>query len=143
MRPRRMLATGLLALAAVQCGDSPTAPTATALIVPRSMVITRNGSATVSALLQKSNGQTEDVTATAVWVSSAPGVVTAQAGVLKAVGVGTATVTVTQSGLTATIAVTARRNMRLVGRRTSPSDPTGPFDRSQIPIASRNTCERR
>jgi hypothetical protein len=109
------LATCLLALATVRCGDSPTTPTATALIVPTSMVIARNGSATVTAQLQKSNGVTEDVTATAAWVSSAPGVMTAQAGVLKAVGIGTATVTVTQSGLSATIAVTARRNTRLTG----------------------------
>jgi len=115
MRLWRLLAIGFVTLAAVRCGDSPPAPTATALIVPTSMVIARNGSATVTAQLQKSNGLTEDVTATAVWVSSAPSVVTAQAGVLKAVGVGTATVTVTQSGLTAMIAVTARRNTRLAG----------------------------
>jgi len=89
--------------------------TATALIVPTSVTIARNGSATVTAQLQKSNGLTEDVTATAVWVSSAPSVVTVQGGVLKAVGVGTATVTVTQSGLTATIAVIARRNTQLAG----------------------------
>jgi len=119
MKLWRMLAIGLVTLAAVQCGDSATAPTppvtATALIVLPSIVIARNGSATVTAQLQKSNGLTEDVTATAAWASSAPSVVTAQAGVLKAVGVGTATVTVTQSGLTATIAVTARRNTRLAG----------------------------
>jgi hypothetical protein len=110
-----MLAIGLVTLATLECGGSATAPTATALIVPPSIVIARNGSATVTAQMQKSNGLVEDVTATAAWASSAPNVLTAQAGVLKAIGVGTATVTVMQSGLTATIAVTVRRNTRLVG----------------------------
>lgn len=118
MKQSRLLAVCLAALATAHCHQSPSAPTATALIVPASVTVAHNDSSTVTAQLQKSNGQTEDVTATAVWTSSAPGVVTAQAGVLKAVGVGTATVTVTHSGLSATIAVLARRITRLTSQIT-------------------------
>jgi hypothetical protein len=117
MKPLRLLAVCLATLASVQCHQSSVSPTptATSLIVPASVTLARNGSTTVTAQLQKSDGTKEDVTATAYWTTSDSSVVTVQAGVLKAVGVGTATIRVSESGLAATIAVTAIRNTRLGG----------------------------
>ena len=106
-------------VAAVACDRGPTAPTLVGLVLtPAVVTAPRNGSTQVTAQLQRSDGTLEDVTAAAVWTSSAPAVVTVQGGLVNAIGVGTATVTVTHSGLTRAIEVVARRNTRLVGALT-------------------------
>jgi hypothetical protein len=109
---------GLLLLAAA-CQHSPAAPTSVALLVtPDTLTVARNATGSITVQVQRSNGTTEAVTGAAVWTSSAPDVVTVQAGVVKAVGAGTATVTVTYGGLTRTVNVVARRNTRLTGAIT-------------------------
>jgi hypothetical protein len=119
VKPLQFFVLSLAALGTIQChgsSASPTpTPTTTALVAPASVTIARNDSATVTAKLQKSDGTTTDVTATAYWTTSDSSIVTVQAGVLKAVGVGTATIRVSESGLAATIAVTAIRNTLITG----------------------------
>lgn len=108
-----------LALMTLACGRSPSAPTAVVAVAlvctPATVAVARNATSAVTVQVQQSNGTLEDVTATAVWTSSAPAVVTVTAGMIKAVGVGTATVTVAYGGLTRTVDVVARRNTRLAG----------------------------
>lgn len=61
----------------------------------------------LTATMTMTDDSTEDVTATATYQSSATGVATVNAaGLITAVGEGTATITATHSGLTATCAVT-------------------------------------
>jgi hypothetical protein len=100
------------ALLAGACHHGPTAPTVTDLSFgAASVTLQRYESIHVSLLQKRANGTTEDVTTSATWSSSAPDVVTAQAGVLTAVGVGTATITASYAGQAASIAVDARRNL--------------------------------
>jgi len=117
MRRKLLLIVVLAALLMPACHEhSPAAPTSVALVMtPTALTVPRNATASIMVQVQRSNGTLEDVTATAVWTSSAPAVVTVTAGVIKAVGVGTATVTVAYGGLTRTVDVVARRNTRLVG----------------------------
>jgi len=104
-------------LAAAACHEhGPAAPSSVTLVVSAETVtVPRNAASAITVQVQRSNGTSEDVTAVATWTSSAPAVVTVQAGMVRAVGVGTATVTVSYSGLSRTIAVVARRNTRLTG----------------------------
>ena len=100
------------ALLAEACHHGPTAPTVTDLSFgAASVTLQRYESIHVSLLQKRANGTTEDVTTSATWSSSAPDVVTAQAGVLTAVGVGTATITASYAGQAASIDVDARRNL--------------------------------
>jgi hypothetical protein len=100
------------ALLAGACHHGPTAPTVTDLSFgAASVTLQRYESIHVSLLQKRANGTTEDVTTSATWSSSAPDVVTAQAGVLTAVGVGTATITASYAGQAASIDVDARRNL--------------------------------
>jgi len=116
---KRILSLGGLLLLAAACQHSPAAPTSVALLVtPDTLTVARNATSPITVQVQRSNGTLEDVTAAGVWTSSAPDVVTVQAGVVKAVGVGTATVRVTYNGLTRTVNVVARRNTRLTGAIT-------------------------
>ena len=113
---RRTSIAVALALMTLACGRSPSAPTGVALVcTPTTVIVARNATSAVTVHVQRSNGTKDDVTATAVWSSSAPGVVTVAAGVIRAVGVGTATVTVAYDGMTSTVDVVARRNTRLAG----------------------------
>ena len=113
---KRMLSLGGLLLLAAACQHSPAAPTSVALLVtPDTLTVARNATSPITVQVQRSNGTLEDVTAAGVWTSSAPAVVTVTAGMIKAVGVGTATVTVTYNGLTRTVDVVPRRNTRLLG----------------------------
>lgn len=100
------------ALLAGSCQHGPAAPTVADLsFSAASVTLQRYGSIHVSLLQKRANGTTDDVTTSANWSSSAPDVVTAQAGVLAAVGVGNATVTASYAGQAASIDVDARRNL--------------------------------
>jgi hypothetical protein len=110
VRYRRILVAATLLAGA--CDHGPTAPTITDLSFnTASVTLQRYGSVQVSLFQKRANGASDDVTALAAWSSSAPEVVTAQAGVLTAVGVGTARVMASYAGQVATIEVDARRNL--------------------------------
>jgi hypothetical protein len=105
---RPILALSLLALAA--CEAAPTGPSATLSLSQTSLTLGRNGTDVIKATLASS-----DVTASAVWSSSNPAVVTVEAGALRAIGLGSATVTVTYRERTAAMQVTVRRNTAIGG----------------------------
>ncbi len=116
---KRVVAVGCLLLLTMGCQHSPAAPTPVELLVtPVTLTLARNATSSMRAQVERSNGTIEDVTAAAVWTSSAPDVVTVQAGLVKAVGIGTATVTAGYDGLTRSVSIVARRNTRLTGEIT-------------------------
>ena len=117
---RRLLALVGVLIFGVTCDQhNPAAPTSVALVMtPTTLTVARNATGSLTVQVQRSNGTFENVTAAATWTSSAPDVVTVQAGVVKAVGVGTATVTAAYETLKATAAIVARRNTRLTGAIT-------------------------
>jgi hypothetical protein len=114
-----LLAVSVAALVTACGGEGPTpsAPTAADLAFSTSSVtLPHYGSIQTTVVIRRSTGATEDVTAAATWASSATDVVTVQAGLITAVGVGAAKVTASYSGLTCALDVVARRNTRLYGQ---------------------------
>jgi hypothetical protein len=114
------------------CTHSTTEPTTTdtvsvvALVCSQdSVTIARNTSTRLFVRSRLADSGGEDVTAAATWTSSNSQVVTVASGLVSAVGVGAATITVSYAGLTRTIAVTARRNTLLVGTVTMAGTGTG------------------
>jgi len=106
------------AAVAAGCGGNPAAPTAgptTLALGFSSVTLARNASIDATARATRSDGTSEDVTATAVWASSAPDIVAVSHGRVSAVGIGTARVTVSYNGVDATMDVITRRNTRLGG----------------------------
>jgi hypothetical protein len=100
-------------------GAPPTSPTAVDLALSLSTVtLPRYGSVQTTLRLARSDGTSQDVTGAAVWTSMAPAIATVQAGLVTAVGVGTANVAASYGGLTVGLDVVARRNTRLVGAVT-------------------------
>lgn len=61
------------------------------------------------------NQAQQDVTATATWTSSNPSIVTVDAGSVKAVGLGTASITAQYQGQSITLNATARRRTAITG----------------------------
>lgn len=96
----------------VACDAVPTGPATTPALTlsQASVTIGRNTTEAVKALLAAS-----DVTASALWSSSDTAVVTAEGGVLRAVGPGSARVTVSYRERVATLEVTVRRNTAIGG----------------------------
>jgi hypothetical protein len=105
---RSIIAVSLLSIAA--CDAAPTGPSATLTLSQVSLTLSRNSTETVKALLAAS-----DVSAAALWSSSDTAVVTADGGVLRAVGLGGARVTASYRERIATMEVTVRRNTAIGG----------------------------
>jgi len=80
------------------------------------VALTRNGTHRLTATLTFSDQTTRDVTDEAVWGSSDPSIVTAERGVITAVGVGTARVVAQHQNRVATVDVVARRNTMMPGQ---------------------------
>lgn len=101
------------------CGSSPTAPPPTPAIAvsQNTVLLERTAAAQVTATSTVSNATT-DITATATWRSSNEQVARVAAGLITAVGPGTATVTVEHSGASQAVAVTVRRRVYLEGEVT-------------------------
>jgi hypothetical protein len=98
---------------------TPTSPTTVSLALSLSTVtVPRYGSIQTTLRLTHSDGTSQDVTGAAVWDSTAAAIATVQAGLVTAVGIGTARVTASYSGITCALDVVARRNTRLVGSVT-------------------------
>jgi hypothetical protein len=113
---RRILVAA--ALLAGACDHGPTAPTITDLSSNTAPVtLQRYGSVQVSLLQKRANGATDDVTTSATWSSSASDEVSARAGVLTAVGVGTDRVTASCAAQAASIDVDGRRHLVMTWRR--------------------------
>jgi hypothetical protein len=121
---RRVLVSLFLCLAAMACGESTVAPTLTqsATQLPAIVglalsqdapVLGRLGQLQVAATITRSDGTTEDVTATATWTSANPELVSVQRGLLIAVSCGIARVTVGYGGYLQTMDVTVRRNTKV------------------------------
>jgi hypothetical protein len=108
----------LIAVLASACGRSPVAPDPVfTLAVDRPAVtLARNASTQLDLLLVGPNQSVRSVATSATWASSAQNIVTVSAGgLVTAVGIGTAQVTGTFEGRSATATITARRNTRLAG----------------------------
>jgi hypothetical protein len=105
-------------LIATGCGGTPTAPTpplTPSLSVDNAtFVVGRHESGQLHASFGIPGAQ-QDVTAAASWTSSNAAVATVNGGLVTAVTLGTATVTVDYQGQHQTSAVTVRRRTRLIG----------------------------
>jgi hypothetical protein len=115
MTRRSMLTLALLAFWG--CGGGPTDPGSVGALSlsHTSLTLGRNTTGTVIAILG-SAARRSNVTAAVAWSSSNPAVIAVDAGVLRAVGLGSATVTASYRGHTATMQVAVRRNTAIGGQ---------------------------
>lgn len=113
---RTRIALLSLLVAAAGCNSSPTAPPPVPVLsVSESTVsLERTATSQITAISTVS-GSTTDVTASATWRSSNEQVARVVAGLITAVGPGTATITVETSGVSKAIPVTVRRRVFLRG----------------------------
>ncbi len=112
------------------CGASPTSPTTTIALSHTTLSLERTATAQVTATSSGSNSTT-DITATATWRSSNEQVARVTAGLVTAVGPGTATLTVERGGSRQTVAVTVRRRVYLAGA-VSLTQPVGSTPQGSI-----------
>ena len=90
-------------------------------LTPRELSLAVGTSSDVQATRVASDGTTADVTSDATWTSSAPEVATVEGGTVSALKRGTAEITVTASGLEATLTVTVTGSTLLTLSITPPS----------------------
>lgn len=123
-----VLLSSLVIVGGASCGDSETAlPSAVLDVTPSVLSLVAGTSATVKATFTADGAATQDVTESATWASSAPGVATVAAGKVNAVAAGAATISVTSEGQTKTVAVTVTAdNNPLVSLSVTPAAPTLP-----------------
>jgi hypothetical protein len=128
MLRRTIVVMSLVALAA--CEAAPTGPfAAVPLSLSRtSLTLGRNATEAVTATLGQAS-PASDVTAGAGWSSSNPAVVTVEGGMVRAIGLGTATVTASYRSRSASMEVIVRRNTAIGGivavRTVDGSQPFG------------------
>src|SRR6187549_1605369 len=90
-------------------------------LTPRQLSIAAGTSADVQATLVSGNGTTAEVTSKAVWTSSAPEVAAVEGGTVSGLKPGAAEITVTASGLVATLTVTVTESTLLTLSITPPT----------------------
>jgi hypothetical protein len=114
MTRRSILMLALLAFSGCNAGPTEPGSEGPLSLSQTSLTLGRNATGSVTATVGPA-GRTSDVTADATWSSSNPSIVVAEAGQLRAVGLGSATVTASYRGRTATMQVAVRRNTALGG----------------------------
>ncbi|HKO49007.1 MAG TPA: Ig-like domain-containing protein, partial [Polyangiaceae bacterium] len=92
-------------------------------LTPPELSVAAGTSADVQGMLIFSDGTKHELTGDAVWASSAPEVATVEGGSVKGLVVGTADITVTDSGVTGTLTVTVT-DATLVTLSITPPNPT-------------------
>jgi uncharacterized protein YjdB len=101
VRSVTMLAFIICAALFVSACGSSTSPTATTSITVTGMPPTVGASSQLTATAMLSDGETEDITSTATWLSSNPSVATVSAsGVVTGVSAGTASIDATVGSVT-------------------------------------------
>ncbi|MEI9952379.1 MAG: Ig-like domain-containing protein [Pseudomonadota bacterium] len=117
--PRSSANAGAAGQAAGDAGGPGTA--ASLELTPRQLSIAAGTSADVQATLVAGDGTTEEVTNKAAWTSSAPEVAAVEGGTVSALKRGTAEITVTASGVVATLTVTVTEATLLTLSITPPT----------------------
>jgi len=107
----------VLVLGVAACSGAPTqaTPIMTLSASVATLALERTTAATVQVTLVR-GGTPSDVTAAAIWTTSNPAVATVAAGVVTAVGPGSATIAAAHEGRSVSVPVTVRRRVYLRGR---------------------------
>jgi hypothetical protein len=99
------------------CGSSPAAPAAVLAVSQGSVALSRTSTVQITATSSQA-ATTADVTSAATWRTSNPQVATVSAGLITAVGPGTAVITAEHAGQSRAVSVVVRRRVFVRGEVT-------------------------